>query len=144
MCSFRIVEDLAFHRLMKTGHPQTRIPSSRTVALDVHVVFKRVKERIAKMLRVKFQTILSESTLTLSQEYDGHLNFATTDAWSSPNNRAFIAQTVHFEQNGIPTSFLLDIIEVAVSHSGKTLASAFAKILEDFGISEKVFNLLSI
>ena len=143
MRSFRIVEDPAFHRLMKTGHPQTRIPSSRTVARDVHVVFKSVKERIAKMLQVNFQAILSEITLTVSQEYDGRLNFAT-DAWSSPNNRAFVAQTVHFEQNGIPTSFLLDIIEVAASHSGKTLASAFAKILEDFGISEKVFNLLSI
>ena len=143
MRSFRIVEDPAFHRLMKTGRPQTCIPSSRTVARDVHVVFKRVKERIAKMLQVNFQAILSEITLTVSQEYDACLNFAT-DAWSSPNNRAFVAQTVHFEQNGIPTSFLLDIIEVAASHSGKTLANAFAKILEDFGISEKVFNFLPI
>jgi hypothetical protein len=80
----------------------------------------------------------SYSTLTVSQEHDGRLSFAT-DAWSSPNNRAFVAQTVHFEQNGAPISFLLDIVEVASSHSGKTLASAFAKILEDFGISEKVF-----
>ena len=143
MRSFRIVEDPAFHQLMKTGRPQTRILLSRTVARDVHVVFKRVKERIAKMLQVNFQAILSEITLTVSQEYDGRLNFAT-DAWSSPNNRAFVAQTVHFEQNGIPTSFLLDIIEVAASHSGKTLANAFAKILEDFGISEKVFNFLPI
>ena len=35
-------------------------------------------------------------------------------------------------------SFLLDIVEVAKSHSGETLATAFAKILNDFGISEKV------
>jgi hypothetical protein len=33
---------------------------------------------------------------------------------------------------------LLDIIEVARSHSGLNLAAAFAKILEDFGISDKV------
>jgi hypothetical protein len=33
---------------------------------------------------------------------------------------------------------LLDIIEVARSHSGLNLAAAFAKILEDFGISHKV------
>jgi hypothetical protein len=74
------------------------------------------------------------STLTVSQEYDGRLNFAT-DAWSSPNNRAFVAQTVHFEQNGTPINFLLDIVEVAASHSGKTLVTAFANVLEDFGIS---------
>ena len=33
---------------------------------------------------------------------------------------------------------LLDLIEVARSHSGLNLAAAFAKVLEDFGISDKV------
>jgi hypothetical protein len=33
---------------------------------------------------------------------------------------------------------LLDIIEVAMRHSGINLAIAFSKILEDFGISDKV------
>jgi hypothetical protein len=33
---------------------------------------------------------------------------------------------------------LLDLVEVAKSHSGLNLAAAFAKILDDFGISEKV------
>ena len=46
--------------------------------------------------------------------------------------------TVHFEHNGSPMSFLLDIVEVAKSHSRETLATAFAKILDDFGIFEKV------
>jgi hypothetical protein len=48
----KIVDDPAFHRLMKTGRPQYRITSGRTVARDVHVVFRRVKERITKMLKV--------------------------------------------------------------------------------------------
>jgi hypothetical protein len=47
-----MVDDTGFHRLMKTGRPHIRIPSYRTVARDVHVVFKRVKERIAKKLQV--------------------------------------------------------------------------------------------
>jgi hypothetical protein len=33
---------------------------------------------------------------------------------------------------------LLDLVEVARSHSGLNLAAAFAKVLEDFGISDKV------
>ena len=66
------------------------------------------------------------------------------DTWSSPNNRAFVAQTVHFEHNGTPMSFLLDIVEVATSHTGDTLATAFAKILEDYGISDKVCILYLI
>ena len=35
-------------------------------------------------------------------------------------------------------SLLLDLVEVAQSHSGVNLASAFAKILGDFGIADKV------
>ena len=45
---------------------------------------------------------------------------------------------MHFEKGGVPVSMLLDIVEVACSHSGLNLAAAFAKILEDFGISHKV------
>ena len=33
---------------------------------------------------------------------------------------------------------LLDLVEVAHSHPGLNLAAAFAKVLEDFGISDKV------
>ena len=33
---------------------------------------------------------------------------------------------------------LLDLVEVAKSHSGLNLAAAFAKVLKDFGISDKV------
>ena len=33
---------------------------------------------------------------------------------------------------------LLDLVEVAESHLGENLATAFATVLEEFGISEKV------
>ena len=61
-----------------------------------------------------------------------------TDAWTSPNHRAYVAVTVHFEGRGVPISMLLDLVEVSVLHSGANLAAAFAKILADFGISDKV------
>ena len=35
---------------------------------------------------------------------------------------------------------LLDIVEVAKLHSGVNLAEAFANVLEEFGVSDKVFN----
>jgi hypothetical protein len=69
------------------------------------------------------------------------LNFAT-DAWTSPNNKAYVAFTVHFAHEGAPISMLLDLVEVAKSHSGENLAAAFADVLKDFGISDKV-GLLS-
>jgi hypothetical protein len=70
----------------------------------------------------------------------GALSFAT-DAWTSPNHKAYIAVTVHFENEGVPVSMLLDIVELACSHSGINLAAVFAKMLEDFGISDKVSKL---
>ena len=65
------------------------------------------------------------------------MSFAT-DAWTSPNHRAFVAVTVHFEHKGVPIVLLLDVVEVAESHTGVHLAAAFADILKEFGISEKV------
>ena len=60
------------------------------------------------------------------------------DAWTSPNHKAFVTIMVHFENDRVRVCFLLDLVEVTVSHSGLNLASAFAKILKDFGISDKV------
>jgi hypothetical protein len=106
---------------MKTGRPEYYIPSPTTVSRDVKHVFVKARCRIAQML----------------QGYDGALSFAT-DAWTSPNHKAFIAVTVHYELEGSPICLLLDLVEVATSHSGVNLAAAFAKILDDFGIGDKV------
>jgi hypothetical protein len=46
--------------------------------------------------------------------------------------------TTHLEVDGIPETFLLDIVECARSHTGYNLAATFAKVLDDFGISDKV------
>ena len=83
-----------------------------------------------------------EDILTFEKDYDGRLNFAT-DAWTSPNQRAYVVITVHLEYRGEPVSMLLDIVEVAKSHTGVDLALAFAKILDDYGISDKVMPVVS-
>jgi len=68
------------------------------------------------------------------------LSFAT-DAWTSPNHKAYVAITVHLEQNGEPLAMLLDLVEVPKSHTGYNLALAFVKVLKDFGISDKVMMI---
>ncbi|KIK36563.1 hypothetical protein CY34DRAFT_94153, partial [Suillus luteus UH-Slu-Lm8-n1] len=55
---------------------------------------------------------------------------------------AFVAVSVYFEHNGEPLTLPLDIIEVPKSHTGEELAQMFADILEEYGISEKVSQLL--
>ena len=71
------------------------------------------------------------------QQYNGTLNFAT-DGWMLPNYKAFIAITVHFENEGTLIEMLLDFVEVVRSHSGANLAEAFTEVVEDFGIKDKV------
>ncbi|KAF9038032.1 hypothetical protein BJ165DRAFT_1416792 [Panaeolus papilionaceus] len=94
--------------LMKTGRPEYQLPSPTTVSRDVQVVFANAKKRISSILK----------------KYTGHLHFAT-DAWTSPNHRAFVAITVHFEHEGKPIVLLLDVIEVSESHTGEALADVF-------------------
>jgi hypothetical protein len=45
------------------------------------------------------------------QEHPGRVHFAT-DAWTSPNHRAFVAWTVHLHHKGHVLAFVLDIVEV--------------------------------
>jgi len=111
MRPFKIVEDRGFRKLMKTGRPGYYIPSKITVSRDVKKVFVKCRQRIAQRL----------------QEYEGALSFAT-DAWTSPNHKAYIAVTVHFEREGNPIVMLLDLVEVARSHTGIALASEFHKV----------------
>ena len=61
-----------------------------------------------------------------------------TDAWTSPNLQAYIAVIVHFEQNGVLMCLLLNLIEVARSHSSTNIAATFVEILDDFGIGHNV------
>ncbi|KAL1936981.1 hypothetical protein VTO73DRAFT_2438 [Trametes versicolor] len=119
-----IVKDPGFQTLMKTGRPGYWIPSASTVARDIRVIYTKCREKVARLL----------------QEYEGELSFAT-DAWSSPNHHAFIAVTVHFVLNDEPVSMLLDLLEVAESHSGARLAEAFMHVLQDFGVEEKMLGL---
>ncbi|KAF8645402.1 hypothetical protein AX14_009239, partial [Amanita brunnescens Koide BX004] len=96
------------------------IPSPSTVSWDVWLVFIKTQQRIARML----------------DEYAGCLSF-TMDTWTSPNHRAYVAVSVHLEKKGVPFSMILDTIEVAESHSGANLATVFARVFEEFNISEK-------
>ena len=91
----RIIEDRELRELLLTGRPATQLPSAMTISRDIQTSFALCRDRIAKLLR----------------EHPGKIHFAT-DTWTSPNHRAFVAWTVHFEHQGHMLAFLLDIIEV--------------------------------
>lgn len=89
------------------------------------------------------------------QEHPGRVHFAT-DAWTSPNHRAFVAWTVHLHHNGHVLAFVLDIVEVPEvryplvlpkthklimfqSHTGEALAQAFHDMLVEHALVNKVW-----
>ena len=116
-----VVSDPELINLLTIGHPHLKVPSPNTVQHDVKVAYEKCRERITKLL----------------QEHPGRIHFAT-DAWTSTNHHAFIAWTVHLEHDGTMLAFLLDIIEVPESHTGVALAKAFQKMLESFGLQDRV------
>jgi len=71
------------------------------------------------------------------QEHPGKLSFGM-DGWTSSNHKAFVAIMVHLEIDNKPMSMLLDLVEVATAHSGINLAAAFAAVLKEFGIADKI------
>ena len=137
---FQIVNDRGFQSLMKTGRPECYIPSLETISHDVKSVFIRVRACIAKGLQVRWVPSYDGLiTYPVLKEYDGKLSFAT-DSWSSPNHKAYVAMTVHFERDGKPFLMLLDLVEVAKLHTGVNLGITFTNVLKNFSIEEKVSN----
>jgi hypothetical protein len=106
---------------MKMGRPEYYILSLTNISCDIRKVFTNTQKHTAKML----------------QEHNGALNF-TTDMWTSPNHRAYVAVTIHFKKDGVPRCMILNIVEVAMLYSGINLAAAFTQILEEFSMSDKV------
>jgi hypothetical protein len=107
-----IVEDRELLELLSAGRPGVDIPGCRTVSRDIEESFAKCKERIGKLLKVRVPFYCFTLSLHyLYQDHPGRLSFAT-DAWTSPNHRAFVAWTVHLHHEGAPLSFLLDIVEV--------------------------------
>lgn len=114
---FGIVCDPGFKRLMKTGRPRYYLPSPSTVSRNVKMVFVRTRQCVANLLQVRGMANIDNCTRThmALQEHPGKLSFGT-DAWMSPNHRAFVAITVHLEHKGQSIRMLLDMVEVIEVH----------------------------
>ncbi|KAJ7348027.1 hypothetical protein DFH08DRAFT_699153, partial [Mycena albidolilacea] len=113
--------DRELRELLLAGRPEHTIPSHRAIGRDLNEAFDQCSKRIVNLL----------------DNYNGCLSSAT-DAWTSPNHRAFVAWTVHLQHEGQPLVFLLDVFEVPESHTGEVLAREFDAMLERFGLQHKV------
>ena len=114
---FKIVNDRGFKVLMISGRPGYKLPSPMTVSRDVRVVFVRTRARLARMLQVCISVYILMVVSVTHNVNVMQRNPATpsygTDAWTSPNHKAFVAFSVHFELDGNKVACMLDIVEVA-------------------------------
>ena len=64
----------------------------------------------------------------------------TCDLWTSPNQKAILAVTVHWvEEKSELKELLLDAMEMNGAHSGQNIASHIIKNFSDFDLKEKIF-----
>jgi hypothetical protein len=114
-----IINDRELRDLLMAGRPSIQLPSNFTISRDINATFEKCQQHIAKLLQVCL-SINNICTVTnyIPQEHPGRVHFAT-DAWTSPNHRAFVAWTVHLEYKGEMLAFLLDIAELPEVHSSQ-------------------------
>ncbi|KAJ7310185.1 hypothetical protein DFH08DRAFT_691325, partial [Mycena albidolilacea] len=93
--SDRTLTEAELRHILAAGRPEYSLPRRRIVARDLHAAYERSREYVMNLL----------------QEYPGRLSFGT-DAWTSPNHRAFVAWIVHLQHEGELLSFPLDVYEV--------------------------------
>jgi hypothetical protein len=73
---------------------------------------RRLDSVLLQCYRLVFFPLNRVQSFKTHQGYNGKINF-TTDGWTSPNHRAFVAFSAHFEHKGEPLTIPLDVIEVA-------------------------------
>ncbi|KAJ7744954.1 hypothetical protein DFH07DRAFT_749108 [Mycena maculata] len=123
---FVIAADRGFCYLMRSGRPTMWIPSPTTIARDVKLLFGKTRVR----LRDRFH------------DRDRCVSLAT-DAWTSPNHRAFVAVTGHWEENGQKVDCLLDFIEVPKVRISHPLYSSLILLSHTLGIHSPTSSLKS-
>ena len=122
--SFAVVERPAFRKLVDYLRPGVDLPSRRQISS--HIMGMHTTQRLK--LRASVARISSKISFT-------------TDIWTAPNQKSFMAITFHYLTHEFKlTSGLLDFIPMTGSHTGVLIGKAFRECLVDFGIcKEKVF-----
>ena len=120
---FAIVESESFRRLLKFCQPQIINRKAETVRKAIITSY----ERSNCIMQSMFATVTSAVS-------------CTTDLWTSPNNRSYMATTIHWiDEEWKARRCLLGFKEIVeIKHSGVTLAGYFLKTLEEFGVQHKL------
>lgn len=67
----------------------------------------------------------------------------TADFWSSIQNRSYIGITVHFIEDWILQSKVLEVLEVNESHTAPVCGKVLCDVAENWDISDKVLTIVT-
>ncbi|KAE8221493.1 hypothetical protein CF326_g8546, partial [Tilletia indica] len=120
-----IVEDRGFLAFF-SEEQQALMPSRFTISRDVARVFfgmtKYLKEELAAV--------------------EGCFHLAT-DVWTSANGYSFLGLIICYQQNGRAIRRLLEMVPFLTTHDSEHLANATFRILEKYGITKRLWNIVS-
>lgn len=140
---FTVVKDRCYKWLQREGRPDRYIPTREQVSKDVGKLYKKSKKRLASELQVvvSFYQIFGTDILWF-KACEGELAIAL-DCWTSPNHRPWMSISVsrlRKREDGVeePITHVLDFIELPCSHTGRNMAECVVRVLEEYGIQNKV------
>ena len=122
-----VIMDDGFVSLMKiaTGSDSFKPPCYSTVTETIHKMYEKEK----KNLQVRLQNVASVSL--------------TADFWTSVQNKSYIGVTVHYIDNWELKSSILDVFEVAESHTAVNCGETLTKVATEWEISDKVVTIVT-
>lgn len=122
-----ITSDEGFKELLRTatGCQSYVPPCYATITESIHQMYVEkkiiVKERLAAACAVSL----------------------TADFWTSIQNRSYIGVTVHFIEQWLLKSFVLDVLEVSESHTAEVCGRTLENVANEWEIAEKVMVIVT-
>ena len=129
--SFTVVEEPEFIILIQSLCPTAELISADTVKRSIMDLYISNKDQIQELL----------------MEIPGKISF-TTDIWTSPSTKAFLAITAHYvDKNWKLQNLLIDFVQIFGQHTGENIKNTFVSALQNLSIHTKViftfcFNIM--
>ncbi|KAF5382000.1 hypothetical protein D9615_004201 [Tricholomella constricta] len=125
---FEIVKDRAFISLMKTGRPETYIPSPSTISRDVRHVFAKTRARVAKLLQVEVLHARLAGDVVDDEDDD-------LEDWKDEHETLTAFERSELEENTRPIKLVLVKISYALINSTTILLPRWHELLESLKLS---------
>ncbi|KAE8241191.1 hypothetical protein A4X13_0g7527 [Tilletia indica] len=120
-----VVEDSGFLAFLSEAQKEM-MPSRFTVSRDLDRVFKGM----VAVLKAELASV------------DGCFHLAI-DVWTSANGHSFLGLIICYQHSGKAIRRLLEMVPFLEAHGGAQLAAATSRVLEKYGIGDRVWNIIS-